>query len=343
MAGLLGSACTDPEPITAPPTIPPGPATPETPSFVNFVPPDYRNVPLTPVPEGKPPKVPPVEVYGGEASLSGRLTYNGEAVGGATVQIERFVGLTSSTVQVVSRPDGIYAAPGLRGGRFRIRAFLGDELTLPEAATVFIAEKEKRDLSLAMIEVPRTTKTVIKASSQPAEPPVGRQVKLTFTVTNQTVAPDGTVENEEPVASRQLEIDEIDDWKIDGGKTGVTGDNGTVTFNATCEKDGTHEAKVELGWITQTVSLPSCGDADKPDPSEPEVGDEVTVPIAGPIPAGTYVADDAACVTAFTVWRDDGWARARGRARGKTMTLPDVARDLEPGEGTLGCTYERTA
>jgi hypothetical protein len=340
---LAGAACTDPEPITAPPSIPPGPDTPEVPAFVNFVPPDYRNVPLAPVPEGKPQKVPPVEVYGGEAALSGRLTYNGEAVGGATVQIERFVGLSSTTVQVSSRSDGIYAAPGLRGGRYRIRAFLGDELTLAEAATLFLADKEKRELSLPMIEVPRTTKTVIKASSQPPNPSVGRAVRITFTVTNQTVAPDGTVEEESPVSDRQLTVKKHDNWRFGNNKTGVTGANGTVSFDAACEEDGTHKATVEMGWITQEVSLPACGPVGKPNPTEPEIGESFTVPFAGPVPGGTYVTTDAACVTFFTGWKDDDWAGARGKARGKTMTLGDVAKDFEPAANTRGCTYERTA
>jgi hypothetical protein len=194
-----------------------------------------------------------------------------------------------------------------------------------------------------MIEVPRTTKTVIKASSQPSSPTVGRAVRITFTVTNQTVAPDGTVEGEAPVVDRELTVKKHDGWRFGADKSGVTGSNGTVSFDAACEKDGAHRATVEMGWITQEVVLPSCGQEGKPNPSEPAVGDDFTVPTAGPIPAGTYVTDDAACVTLFTVWKGDDWAGARGRARGKTMKLPDIARDLEAGPGTLGCTYERTA
>lgn len=344
VVALLAGACTDPEPITAPTTTAPAPPpAPETFDWVNFVPPDHRNVPLAPVPEGKPQPTPPVEVYGGEATIDGRLTFQGEPVSGATVQIERFVGLDSTTVQVSSRADGTFAATKVKGGRYRVRALLGDELTLPEAATFFLAEKERRSLALEMIEVPRTTKTVIRASSQPSNPPVGREVKLTFTVTNQTVAPDGTVESEAPVASRQLAVVEHEHWRFKGGKAGVTGEDGKVTFTATCEDEGTHEAVVEMGWITQTVALPACAVEGKPAPTEPEVGDELTVPTPGPIPAGTYVTDDPACVTEFTIWKGADWAGARGKARGTTMKLTDIAKDLQPGPGTLGCTYERTA
>lgn len=339
---LLAAACTDPEPLTAPPSLPPGPDVPEPASFVSFVPPDYRNVVLARVPEGKPPRVPPVDVYGGEAALGGRLTYNGEPVGGATVQIERFVGLNSSTVQVTSAADGAFVAGNIRGGRYRVRAFLGVELTLPEAAIVFLAEKQKLDLPLAMIEVPRSTETVVEASTDPVDPPVGREVTLRFTVTNQTVAADGTVESEEPATSRQLEVTEYPDWEFSGGRTGVTNDRGVVSFKATCEKEGAHSATVEVGWIVQTVELPACGESGRPTTDDLEVGDDLTVPAEGPVPAGTYVAARGGCSTTFELWEGGGWLDERQRADGRTMTLPDIARDLRPAGGTSACTYERT-
>jgi hypothetical protein len=338
---LVGASCSDPEPITAPPSLPPGPEVPEPAGFVNFVPPDYRGIVLAPVPEGKPQRVPPIEVYGGEASLRGRLTYNGEAVGGATVTIERFVGLNSSTVQVGTAADGGFAANAIRGGRYRVRAFLGDELTLPEAATVFLAEKQGLDLPLAMTEVPRSTETIVTARTDPAEPPVGREVTLRFTVTNQTVAPDGTVESEAPATSRQLEVTEYPGWSFAGGRTGVTNDQGVVSFKATCKEDGTHQATVELGWIVQDVDLPSCGETNGPPTDDIAVGDELVVPTEGPVPAGTYVADRGGCATTYESW-DGGWSGARKRANGRTLTLGAIARDLRAATGTAACTYERT-
>lgn len=339
---VLGAGCTDPEPVTAPPSIPPGADVPEPAGFVNFVPPDYRGVVLAPVPEGKPPPVPPVQVYGGEAALGGSLTHNGEAVGGATVTIERFVGLDSSMVQVGTAANGSFTATNIRGGRYRIRAFLGDELTLPEAVTVFLSEKQKLDLPLALAEVPRSTETVVTASSDPEDPPIGREVTLRFTVINQTVAPDGTVEEEAPAASRQLEVIDNPDWEFAGGRAGVTSDRGVVSFKATCQAEGTHEATVELGWIVQRVELPACGEGDRPPTDDIEVGDELVVPAEGPVPAGTYVADRGGCATTYESWNGGGWSGERKRANGRTLRLGEIARDLRPASGTSACTYERT-
>jgi hypothetical protein len=193
-----------------------------------------------------------------------------------------------------------------------------------------------------MIEVPRRSETVITVSSDPANPRVGREVTLRFVVVTKTIAPDDTVESEDPATSRQISITDNDNWKFSGGKTGVTGSDGSVQFKATCEEDGVHKATVELGWIKKTVELPACGDLVKPDPSEPAVGDTLEVPVVGAVPAGTYQSTESGCETTYQLWVLGDWAEKRKRARGSTMVLPNVARDLQPASGTDGCTYERT-
>jgi hypothetical protein len=339
IVSLLGLACTDPEPITAPPTTDDGGDIPAAPQFVDFTPPDNRSVPLAPIPPGKPQPTPEVEVYGGEASLRGRITYNGEPASGATIQVERFVGLNSSTVQVSSGGDGAWGAKNVKGGRYRIRAFVGQEQTLAEAVTLFLGEKEAREVPLVLIDVPRTTRTVIKATTQPTDPPVDREVMLHLTVSNETVAPDGTVEETAFVPDTEVKITSHTDWEIKGNKTGTTASNGTASFPATCKKEGTHKATIELGWITQTIDLPACG-ADRPETVDLPVGQTVLVPFEGPIPAGTYQTNASPCETTLEIWSGGKWGE-RVVKRGKTLELPDIARDLEAAPGSTPCQYRR--
>jgi hypothetical protein len=116
--------------------------------------PDTRGVELTPVTGPRPTTAGlPLEVYGGEAALSGSLAYSGEPVEGATVHLERWVDGQVTAVELTTGPGGGWAAPGIHGGRYVIRAWKGTRLVLPHASAVFIAEDEERAVHLAMTEV----------------------------------------------------------------------------------------------------------------------------------------------------------------------------------------------
>jgi hypothetical protein len=187
--------------------------------------------------------------------------------------------------------------------------------------------------------VPRTTRTVIKATSQPLEPALDREVMLHLTVSNQTIAPDGTVEASEFVADTEVKITAHANWDIKGTKTGTTASNGTASFPATCKKEGTHKATVELGWITQEIDLPACG-VPRPETIELPVGETFLVPEDGPIPAGTYQTNASACETTLEIWSGGKWGE-RVVKRGKTLELGDIARDLKAAPGSTPCQYRR--
>jgi hypothetical protein len=130
--------------VTAPPRrIPPSSTAPR---------PDTRDVQLTPV-TGPTPVPEPLEIYGGDATLSGSFGYDGEPVAGATVQLERWVDGRMTSVELTTGPGGGWQASGIHGGRYVIRAWKGTRLVLAQASAVFIAEDEARAVHLAMTEV----------------------------------------------------------------------------------------------------------------------------------------------------------------------------------------------
>jgi hypothetical protein len=116
--------------------------------------PDTRDVALTPVTGPPPvPAGPPLEIYGGAATLSGSLGYDGEPVADATVHLERWVDGNVTAVELTTGPGGGWQASGIHGGRYVIRAWKGTRLVLAQASAVFIADDEARAVHLAMTEV----------------------------------------------------------------------------------------------------------------------------------------------------------------------------------------------
>jgi hypothetical protein len=114
--------------------------------------PDTRGVDLVVVGGATAPPD-PVEITGGDAALSGSLAFAGEPVEGATVRLERRVGGRTATMELTTNASGSWRAEDIQGGRYVIRAWLGDRLALPRAAGVFLAEDEDRQVHLAMVEI----------------------------------------------------------------------------------------------------------------------------------------------------------------------------------------------
>ena len=68
--------------------------------------PDTRGVLLQPVPGLDDPES-PVKVYGGDATIYGRVSGPDGGTGGALVRLERFVGVRSDAVQVTVEPGRV--------------------------------------------------------------------------------------------------------------------------------------------------------------------------------------------------------------------------------------------
>lgn len=194
-----------------------------------------------------------VEIQGGEAGLEGSVSRGGEPVEGATVQLQRWAGGTSTSIEVLTGPGGYWAAPEIKGGRYMVRAWKEPKFALAQAEALFLGEDEQRELHLALVEVA----------------PV-----------------------EEPEREREDESE----------------------------------------------------DEDTVEPARIAVGDTVTVPSDGPIPAGIYESDDPQfCETVYERRVDGDWETSPQVSRGWTLNTSTAIRNLRPAPGSEPCTYERTA
>lgn len=113
---------------------------------------DTREVALAQVP-GVPSGGQVVTIQGGEAGLEGGVSRDGEPVEGATVQLQRSVDGVATSLEVLTGPGGYWAAPGIMGGRYMVRAWKEPDLALAQAEAVFLGEEEQRELHLVLVEV----------------------------------------------------------------------------------------------------------------------------------------------------------------------------------------------
>ncbi len=85
-------------------------------------------------------------------------------------------------------------------------------------------------------------------------------------------------------------------------------------------------------------------DEDQVEPVRIRVGDAVSVPFEGPVPAGTYESDDPQfCETVYERRVAGDWESSPQVTRGWTLNTSTAIRNLRPAPGSEPCTYERTA
>src|SRR5207253_1269225 len=113
-------------------------------------------------------------------------------VPGAVVHIERLVGDGIGAADILTNPDGTYAAPGILGGRYRVRAFkpAPDNLALVKPAIFFLGAADNRQLNLT---VDRHAGLAISAAIAPNPPIAGEDANLVILLTQQSVDGKGIV------------------------------------------------------------------------------------------------------------------------------------------------------
>jgi hypothetical protein len=366
VSALLASACTsDPPERVADAADEASPTADIEPfAFLDFRPPDLRNVSL-PAVSGGIGETEEVAIYGGKATLEGSVTFPGATVddqaipGGpvpAVVQLERFVGGNVGAIRVAVGPSGRWKAEDIMGGRYRVRAWYADwygqELSLPQAQIVFLGEKESRDLSLELAIdtdplIDGDIKVYLTADPEPA--PIGEEVDYIVRITRTVTNADGTQQTL-PLADTDFTVVESANWQIVGETTKRSSGEGVAVFRARCEAEATADHTIEIDDETHDPSEHRAGQPhcthDQPDPETVDfpVGEEFEPPFEGPLPAGTYEAASggSACRVRFELWDGEEWGDPV-TVRGAELELKAPARNFEAAGSAPPCTYERTA
>lgn len=339
-------------------------STPTIPAPAGFVPPDTRNVRLRPV-VGKRQPEPDLEanlvpVDGGDSELTVRVVdQDGKPVRGADVRLERFVGPFKGWDDTTTGRDGSVVVGGLRGGRFRVRAWVAPRLATTEPQLVFLTAGEKTALT---VRIDPHEGFLVQGAFLATTWQVDDSVVFDTLLVQEEVGTDGIIRGR-PVIGAVTLAPVFGLW-VDGESTKLTDAAGHATFIAVCGATGVHEADVEAaGSFPARITLPECLPRDPnrppadtttttvPDGSTTtstttpdgaiDIGDTFTVPYDEQLPVGTYQAvGGTTCVTRLELFVDGGWAERV--FSGTTINAVSPIRRLVAADGTEPCTYRRT-
>jgi hypothetical protein len=258
--GLVGSACVggDPfEPLVVPP---PNPDVTTT----TTAPPDYRGVALAPV-EGT-TTTSEVVVRPGSATVAGRVDGPDGPVPGATVRLERLVGDASAVLDVSTGDDGTWQAPGVLGGRYRVRAWRSPDLAAVEAQVLFVPGGETTTVGLV---VERFRPTVVDLAVAPDPPPVGEPTNVVVRVSSRVVDDDGVV-RAVPLPGVGVALSSAAAWSVRGSEVATTGPAGSATFTLVCGRPGPQPLTVTLAPAEVfPLAPPDCVAPVPPSPPSP--------------------------------------------------------------------------
>jgi len=253
---LIGSTTTiEPTTTTTAPVKIPALAPP-----ADFVIPDTRNAQIHPV-SGK-VKAVPIPVRGGTSSVTGTVTGPDGAVGGATVLIERFVGVQSGSIMVAADGAGRFGASGLLGGRYRVRAWLQPALAAMQSATGFVAEGDNLNVP---ITVERHDALTLQVASAVGSMSVGVPAGVNALVTQQSVDANGIVQDA-PVAGVSLVLVGSAGLGVEQPNPAVTNAAGRASWSVVCAAPGSYSVTVSstVPPAAASANLPACTAAPPP-------------------------------------------------------------------------------
>jgi hypothetical protein len=215
---------------------------------------DFSNVGLAPVP-GRTTST--IVLGPGRAGLRGTVAGPDGAVPGAVVHIERLVGDAAASADVLTAPDGTWAAPNVLGGRYRVRAWRVPDLALTRPEVFFLGSTEERPVDL---QVTRYAGIAVSGSVAPNPPIVDQPTNLIVRVAQQSVEPDGVV-RAVPIPLQLVELVGGGDWRVDSDNPTYTDDGGDGRWRVRCRSSGAQELGVLINGEVFSLTLPACQDA----------------------------------------------------------------------------------
>ncbi|MDQ6616400.1 MAG: hypothetical protein M3083_17085 [Actinomycetota bacterium] len=249
-AALLVAGCTgiaDLHIPTPPPS--PSPAVGATTTVTS----DLTAVTLTPV--GSTPPTTVVLTPGG-ASLAGIVTGPTGPVGGATVLVERLVGDSIGAKAVSAQPDGSWRLGGIRGGRYRVRAWHSPDLTLMTPQILLLGAKDNQSVNLTLMAYNGQS---LSAALVPSPPFVGQPSTLVIQATQQVVGGDGVVRGG-ALAGASIFAVAAGNVVLAGNNPGTTDASGRLALLMGCVSGGPVGLSASLnGLTTFPLSVADCG------------------------------------------------------------------------------------
>jgi len=213
----------------------------------------------------------------GAASVKGAvMAPDGLLVPGATVHIERLVGDAVASAEVVSGPDGRWAAPGVLGGRYRVRAWRVPDLALTKPVVFFLGATEDKTLDLPLALY---TGVAVSASVAPDPPFVDEPTNIVVRVAQQSVDATGVVRGA-PITNLLVELVGSGDWRVESENPAYTDGAGDVRWQVRCRSSGEQPLAALVDVQAYPLEVPQCQHAQvqpPPDGSDGTVTPTTTV------------------------------------------------------------------
>ncbi|NNF54053.1 MAG: hypothetical protein HKN03_06360 [Acidimicrobiales bacterium] len=214
--------------------------------------PDTGNIPLTRLAVSDPVVTKPV-VRGGDARLSGHVRGLGpDDVG--QVRLTRITDGGSSDWTVGVNADGSWTAPGIHGGRYRIRALVPNLRASNGSTVLFLGEGQRRELNLAVTTPPEGLVFELVAAD---ELPLGSDSVVAVTVGRQTVDGEGrSVLAAVPGVPVQATFSSL--LSTLSANVVSTDPGGAARFLVRCGAPGRASVTFVAGDQTALLTLPPC-------------------------------------------------------------------------------------
>lgn len=223
------------------------PAAPDT------LPAGLSSVHETPVP-GVTTTTAPV-LTGGTAVLDGTVTGPSGPVGGAVVEVDRFVGYAYASARTTTAADGSWSIGGLQGGDYRVRAWQAPSLGMTTPQVLFLEAGQSQTVPLDLTSY---TGQQVQVAINPGSPIVDQPADLVVQVTDPTVDGSGVVVST-PVVNASVTLVNGSGWQVDNGNPLTTDGAGQATFQVQCTQIGTDPLQAQVGTgAAVSLQMPSC-------------------------------------------------------------------------------------
>jgi hypothetical protein len=198
----------------------------------------------------------PLDLAPGSARISGTVVGPQGPVAGATVRVERLLGTQVASTDV-GAGSGSFNLPGIRGGRYRVRAWKTPDLVQTEPEVFFLAADEVKTIELRVTPVSDIS---VQATVEPDALPRDEPFTINVFVYAGVVGDQGTVQAYAR-ANVPVQIVLGPGLGLQSPDRATTDSGGNATFRAVCRQPGQQTADVIVGPSARLpLGLPACPD-----------------------------------------------------------------------------------
>jgi hypothetical protein len=213
---------------------------------------DLTGISLAPV-GSTPPTT--VVLTPGAASLSGIVIGPAGPAPGALILVERLVGDSVGGKVVPAAPDGTWKLPGIRGGRYRVRAWRAPDLSMTTPQILLLGAKDNQNVNLTLMAFNGQNLT---AAIAPTPPTVGQVSTLVIQATQQTVGSDGVVRGA-PLPGANVFAFAAGTVVLSGTNPGTTDAGGRMVLSLECSSFGPVGLSGSINSLnTFSLTIPDC-------------------------------------------------------------------------------------